>query len=140
MPSAEERATFKNMDSRRKTSFRWPPGRLGVLSFQTTTIHFSDVTHRWQPPINAFVCEKGVRICVDLAGVDKAGIDLTVEPRRVVVRGSREAPEPTTDHAVRLLALEIDYGPFEREVNLPIVIDVDETHAEQENGLLWISL
>jgi HSP20 family molecular chaperone IbpA len=128
------------MGSYRKTTFHWPQGRFGVLSLQSTTVHFSDITHRWQPPINAFLCEKGVRICVDLAGVDKAGIDLTVEPQRVVVRGSREAPEPTTDHAVRLLALEIDYGPFEREVDLPIVIDVDETHAEQENGLLWISL
>ena len=129
-----------NMESRRKTTLRWPQGRFGVLSFQTTTVHFPEVTHQWQPPINAFLCEKGVRICIDLAGVDKAGIDLTVEPRRIVVRGSRGAPEPTTDHAVRLLALEIDYGPFAREVKLPIEIDVDEAHAEQDNGLLWISL
>jgi HSP20 family molecular chaperone IbpA len=128
------------MDSRRKTLSRWPQGRFGVLSFQATTIHFSEAEHQWQPPINAFLCEKGVRICIDLAGVVKANINLTVEPRRVTVRGTREAPEPTTDHAVRLLALEIDYGPFAREVNLPIEIDVDAARAEQDNGLLWISL
>ena len=70
----------------------------------------------WQPAINAFRCENGVRICVDLAGVDKSSIDLTVEPRRVVVRGSREDAGTGQDQTTQILALEIDYGPFEREV------------------------
>jgi HSP20 family molecular chaperone IbpA len=41
---------------------------------------------------------------------------------------------------VQLLAMEIDYGPFEREVLLPASVDIDNVHAEQRNGLLWISL
>jgi HSP20 family molecular chaperone IbpA len=95
--------------------------------------------HTWRPPINAFRCEKAVSICVDLAGIDKSLIDLRVEPRRITVRGSREAPEPT-DQAVQMLALEIDYGPFERQVELPAEVDVKQARAEQENGLLWIYL
>src|SRR5438067_1191556 len=80
----------------------------------------------WEPAINVFRCETGVRICLELAGVDKSIIEVTVEARRVVVRGTREAPEPTEHEgrAVQVLALEIDYGPFEREVQLPIEIDV----------------
>ena len=78
-------------------------------------------------------------ICVDLAGIDKSLIDLQVEPRRVTVRGSRDAPEPI-DQAVQMLALEIDYGPFERQVELPAEVDVEQARAEQENGLLWICL
>jgi HSP20 family molecular chaperone IbpA len=66
-------------------------------------------------------------------------IDLQVEPRRVTVRGSRDAPEPI-DQAVQMLALEIDYGPFERRVELPAEVDVEQARAEQENGLLWICL
>jgi len=51
-------------------------------------------------------------------------------------------PEPThaEGRAVQLLAMEIDYGPFEREVHLPEVVDIERVHAEQRNGLLWISL
>jgi HSP20 family protein len=127
------------MDSLRHIKLRWLHGSLGDVS--VTRVHFfQHAAATWQPAINAFRCEKGVRICVDLAGVDKSMIDLTVEPRRVVVRGSRETPEPDGDHAVHLLALEIDYGPFEREVLLPIEIDVERAQAEQENGLLWINL
>ena len=95
--------------------------------------------HTWQPAINAFRCETAVRICVDLAGINKSHIDLRVEPRRVTVRGSREAPEPA-DQTMQMLALEIDYGPFEREVELPAEVDVKQARAEQENGLLWIYL
>lgn len=117
---------------------RWLRGEVAVTQVQ--------LWHRapaaWQPPINAFRCETCVRVCVDLAGVEKGAIDLQVEPRRVVVRGQRRPPEPTERHgrALQVLALEIDYGPFERELILPAEVEVEKAHAEQENGLLWISL
>lgn len=127
------------MNPTRQIKLRWLHGTLGDVS--VTRVQFwRGARHRWQPSINAFRCERGVRICVDLAGVEKSSIDLAVEPRRVVVRGSRNPPEPTSEPAVQLLALEIDYGPFEREIDLPIDIDVEGVHAEQENGLLWITL
>ena len=65
-----------------------------------------------------------------------------MEPERLIVRGVRDVPEPThaEGRAVQLLAMEIDYGPFEREVRLPASVDIDNVHAEQRNGLLWISL
>lgn len=103
---------------------------------------WQNAPQRWQPAINAFRCESGICICVELAGIDRSQIDLTVESLRVMVRGTREAPEPADDQgrAVQMLALEIDYGPFEREVILPAPVDVEGASAEQRNGLLWIHL
>ena len=133
------------MDPTRNIKLRWLHGMLGGVTYQVTGLRSSHfLPQKWQPAINAFRCEKAVRICVDLAGVDRSHISLTVEPRRVMVQGTRIPPEPTTHQgrAVQMLALEIDYGPFEREVILPadVEVDVEEAHAEQENGLLWISL
>lgn len=131
------------MDTIRNIKLRWLHGTLGDVSYQLTRVQFSHfAAAKWQPAINAFRCETAVRICVDLAGVDRTVIDLTVEPGRLVVRGTREAPEPTDaqGRAVQMLALEIDYGPFEREVSLPTEVDVESVTAEQENGLLWIYL
>ncbi len=126
------------MDTTRNIKLRWLQGTLGDVT--VTRVRFWQAAPQcWQPAINAFRCENAVRICVDLAGVDKSLIDLTIEPYRVVVRGTREAPEPT-DPTVQMLALEIDYGPFEREVPLPAAVDVEQARAEQENGLLWIYL
>jgi HSP20 family molecular chaperone IbpA len=58
------------------------------------------------------------------------------------IRGVREVPEPSGElkHATQMIAMEIDYGPFEREVQLPDEVDVEKVSAEQKNGLLWIDL
>lgn len=129
---------FITMNSTRHIKLRWLHGTLGDVSVTRVQL-WQAAPQRWQPAINAFRCQTAVRICVDLAGVDKSLIDVSVQPEKLVVRGTREAPEPT-DHAVQMLALEIDYGPFEREVALPAEVDAQGAHAEQENGLLWIYL
>ncbi len=128
------------IDPNRSIKLRWLHGALHDVTSEWSFSRFASRT--WQPAINAYRCEKCIRVCVDLAGVDRSQIDLTVEPQRIVVRGERDVPEPThaEGRAVQLLAMEIDYGPFEREVHLPEVVDIERVHAEQRNGLLWISL
>jgi HSP20 family protein len=131
------------MDPIRNIKLRWLHGTLGNVTYQVTRVQlWQTAMHKWQPAINAFRCETAVRICVDLAGVDQSSIDLTVESRRILLRGTREVPEPAEGEArtVQMLALEIDYGPFERAVELPAEVDVEGAHAEHENGLLWIYL
>ena len=131
------------MDPIRNVKLRWLHGALQDVAHELSRSQFSRFApHAWEPAINAYRCETCIRICVDLAGVERSLIDLTVEPRRVVIRGTRKLPEPTGDEgcAQQLLAMEIDYGPFMREVTLPAEVEVDEAHAEQRNGLLWISL
>ena len=131
------------MDPIRSIKMRWLHGALHDVTSELARLHFSRFgSHTWEPAINAYRCDKCIRVCVDLAGVERSRIDLTVEPERLIVRGMRDVPEPThaEGRAVQLLAMEIDYGPFEREVLLPASVDIDNVHAEQRNGLLWISL
>src|SRR4030095_13108768 len=130
------------MDPIGSVKLRWLHGALQDVTYELARSQFQFAPHTWEPAINAYRCEKCIRICVDLAGVDRSLIDLTVEPQRVVIRGARELPEPTDDEgcALQLLAMEIDYGPFIREVPLPAEVEIKEAHAEQRNGLLWISL
>jgi len=133
------------MDPISSIKLRWLHGALHDVTYELTRSHFSQFApHTWEPAINAYRCRSAVRICVDLAGVERSQIDLTVEARRMLIRGARELPEPShgEGRAVQLLAMEIDYGPFEREVSLPVEVEVeiDKAEAEQRNGLLWISL
>ena len=130
------------MEPIRHIKLRWLRGRLGDVNYEVTRYFSQVLPGKWQPAINAFRCEGGLKVCVELAGVAKSEIDLMVESRRVTIRGNRELPEPPDgdDCAVQVLALEIDYGSFEREVALPLEVDIEQASAEQENGLLWIHL
>jgi HSP20 family protein len=127
----------------RTIRLRWSHGTLQELTSQLARGGYPQFTlPPWQPAINAYRCEDCVRVCVELAGVDRSAINLTVRERNVSIRGVREVPEPndTEGRAVQTIAMEIDYGAFERELHLPAAIDVEKVHAEQRNGLLWIHL
>ncbi|PYK17662.1 MAG: hypothetical protein DME56_14815, partial [Verrucomicrobia bacterium] len=106
------------MDPIKTIKLRWLQGALHDITQELSRSQFCRFAPQaWAPAINAYRCQECIRICVDLAGVERSLIDLTVEPRRVVIRGTRELPEPShaEEHTVQLLAMEIDYGPFERE-------------------------
>lgn len=119
-------------------------GRLGDVLYEFSRLQFSTfcVAETWSPRLNAYVCDSQITICVELAGVEKSKIDLRVEPRSLLIRGRRRAPEPTDAEGkpAQVLAMEIDYGPFAREITLPMPVDPKQVRAEQRNGLLWIFL
>ena len=131
------------MDSSRTIRLRWLHGTVHDVTHQLARLHFSrSARHGWRPAINAYRCEKCISICVDLAGVDRSLIDLTIEGQLLLIRGVREVPEPggKEGRALQMIAMEIDHGAFERDVQLPEPVDVKRVRAEQKNGLLWIYL
>lgn len=126
-------------------------GQLGEVAYQITKIHFSNFREpdlTWRPTANVFECSSCFRICLELAGVDPEQIEIGIVPGRLRVRGQRVAPEPNQSaesvpgprKSVRVLAMEIDYGRFEREFDIPIKFDVNKISTEWTNGLLWIFL
>jgi HSP20 family protein len=119
-------------------------GRLGEVAYQLTKVHFSGFhsPSHWRPAINAYRCARCLRICIDLAGVDKSAIDLELEPGQLTIRGRRELPEPTDAEGrpMQVLAMEIDHGHFQRRIHLPSSVIAAEVTANQQNGLLWIHL
>jgi HSP20 family protein len=118
--------------------------QLGNVVYEMTKVQLAiyNPPVTWSPALNVYRCENCLVVCADLAGVDKSGIELKVETERLLIRGRREAPEPKEDSckALQVLAMEIDYGVFEREVMFPVQVDSERVTAEQRNGLLWIYL
>lgn len=119
-------------------------GRLRDIVYELSqgpSIRFA-APETWSPAVNAYRCADQFIICVELAGVDKSRLQVRAEPRRLLLRGHREPPEPNGgEHKpLQILALEIDYGAFAREITLPAEVDPERVTAEQRNGLLWIHL
>jgi len=104
----------------------------------------------WTPNVNLYENDVSYIVCVDLAGVDKEKIEVVVADQKLTLRGARVVPTmPDNDgqHAagehhpkLRVHVMEIDHGPFCREVELPADVDRDGIEAAHRNGLLWIEL
>jgi HSP20 family protein len=118
---------------------KWFHSQLEGLAYELSSARYTQ-PEGWRPAMNAYRCEGCIRICIELAGVQRADIDLRIEPRRLLLKGTRRTPEPVSSRPQQILALEIDNGPFAREVRLPAEVIPEKVTAEQRDGLLWIEL
>ncbi len=105
----------------------------------------------WSPSVNLYEAESAYRVCMDLAGVDKATIDVSVRsaegdrPATLSVSGQRPVPRsPVASRPggsrVKVHRMELDHGPFCREVELPRDVDQEAVSATYRSGLLWVEL
>ena len=85
----------------------------------------------WNPAVNLYETDEAYHVCVDLSGVEKDKIDLTIVGQRLILKGLvvPVCPETqmTSDDAeshgskrLRVHVMEIDHGSFSREVASPI--------------------
>jgi HSP20 family protein len=98
----------------------------------------------WTPSVNLYEVDSAYLVCVDLAGIDKEKIDITVEEHMLKLHGHREVPMPADGESqgqrLRVHLMEIDHGSFSREVELPLDVVQEKISAQYRNGMLWIEL
>ncbi len=131
----------------REVRLRRIQGQIGEVAYQITRVHFANFQAPnvcWRPAVNVFECNGCVRICLELAGVRPEDVELQLAPGRLYVSGHRGAPEPAAEHPyehaapMRVVSLEIDHGPFAREIPLPMDLDLERAQTEWLSGLLWV--
>lgn len=99
-------------------------------------------TGTWQPATNVYESDSQYLICVDLAGIAEDAITVNYrEPARIVIRGKRSQPRPAAPGTnLSIHVMEIDEGPFFREIDLPQPIDAAAIGVRYERGFLWLTL
>ena len=78
-----------------------------------------------------------VTVVVELAGIDPDEVDAAVVDGVLIIRGRRSRPARDRRFYQHI---EIDYGIFERRVQLNEEVDSEAAKATYENGLLSIRL
>lgn len=78
-----------------------------------------------------------LHVLVELPGVDPASVQIVVSGRVLAVTGVRERPHAP---GARHHQMEIDYGPFERRLELVEDVDTSRASAGYEAGMLRIEL
>ena len=92
----------------------------------------------WKPPLDIYETADEVIVLVEVAGMNKKDITVTLDNNILKISGVRPDNSPGTKN--RIHQMEIDYGKFERIMKISIPIDTDSTIASYKEGFLKISI
>jgi HSP20 family protein len=73
---------------------------------------------------------------VELPGVDPDDVRLVASPQALLIAGERRRPKDCGHYQ----QMEIDYGPFQRQITLSDDVDPENATATYERGILSVRL
>lgn len=93
----------------------------------------------WIPNTDVYIAEDGNLIIeVELAGMKREDVELSIEGSRLGIRGKR--PDDGRRQRCQYLVSEFNYGPFENVIELPPGYDLSAAKAACQNGILRIDV
>jgi HSP20 family protein len=98
---------------------------------------FSGLRAGFRPHVDCYRTEESLTVLVELPGVDPDEVDLHVADGRLSIAGTRQRPRYEGQVYQQM---ELDYGPFRRQVALDADVDVARADATYDRGILTIVL
>jgi HSP20 family protein len=92
----------------------------------------------WTPNTDVYETPEGLVVTMEIAGIEKDDLEITLNDRLLLVRGHRK--DPCRQKRCSFRQMEIDYGPFERRIVIPRSVDGSRVRAQFQNGFLHIEL
>ena len=100
---------------------------------------FSGLRSGFRPQCDCYRTEDppALHVVVELPGVDPASVQVIASGRVLLVAGKRERPPVP---GARYQQMEIEYGAFQRQIDLAADADTSRASATYEAGMLRIEL
>ena len=92
----------------------------------------------WTPNTDVYDTPEGLVVKMEIAGIEKEDLEITLNDRLLLVRGHRK--DPCRQKRCSFRQMEIDYGTFERRIIIPRSVDGSRVRAQFQNGFLQIEL
>ena len=92
----------------------------------------------WNPPTDIYETQDLIVIRMELAGVNKEHIDISLLDQILTIQGYRHEETPVKKKNYHLM--EIHYGPFQRSFRLPMPIKRNDINANYKDGFLKITI
>lgn len=90
----------------------------------------------FNPSVNTREGENAYHVEVDLPGVKKEDINVDVKDNIITISGERKTKEEVKKD--QYYKVESSYGRFDRSFTLPENVDVENIHAESQDGVLEV--
>ncbi len=92
----------------------------------------------WYPNVDVSEGKKNIIVKAEVPGVDKEGIDISLDGRLLTIHGEKKhEKEESDEHYHRV---ESSFGFFKRTIELPAEVDESNVDAKYKNGVLKIKL
>jgi HSP20 family protein len=100
---------------------------------------FSGMRHGFRPQSDCFRTDEppAITVVIELPGVEPGSVEVVALGQSLIVAGARERPKIPGAHYQQM---EIEYGPFRRQIRLPENVDPERAHARYEHGVVTITL
>ena len=92
----------------------------------------------WVPNTDVYLADGGLVIKVELAGMRREDLALTVEGNQLKINGQR--PDGCRAAKCQFLVMEISYGAFETIIEIPPGYDLSRARASYQNGFLRVDV
>jgi HSP20 family protein len=136
---------------------RWNPGRdlatfpSDVLNMQREINRMFDSFFRggtqddgtlfpsvWTPAVDIAEHENEYLVKVELPGVSKDDVKITMQENILTIRGEKKQEKETKES--NLHRVERSYGSFQRSFTLPTTVKSDKIEASYKDGILSVTL
>lgn len=93
-------------------------------------------SHAWRPPTDVYETDEALVVRVEIAGMEEKDFTISLTDRLLTIRGVRqEASERRAYHQ-----MEIFFGEFVSEIELPCAVQPENVNAEYQFGFLRLEL
>lgn len=91
-------------------------------------------TAEWHPSADVYDHDREYLIAVDLPGIDRSALEITIDDNRLTIKGTRAAGATSTSRTER------PTGRFLRTFSVPAAVDQQSIHAAYKDGVLEVRL
>lgn len=88
----------------------------------------------WQPPADVYEDEAEYTVAIDLPGIDRTTLEISVDENRLTVKGARPVQENIQHRR------ECPRGNFLRSFSVPAAVDQKDIRADYKDGVLLVHL
>ena len=95
-------------------------------------------TREWRPAADVYETDKCVIVLIDIAGIRKEDVQLTLDKDTLLLEGFRR--EEIDSQRRHVHVMEVPYGPFRRVFPMPAPVCAENVKADYSRGFLKIQL
>ena len=92
----------------------------------------------WVPNTDVYITDSGMVIKVEMAGMRREDLELTIEENCLKVSGQRS--DGCRAKKCKFMVMEINYGSFQTVVEVPAGYSINEATASYLNGFLRVDV